>query len=145
MFTISSDPIDVIALRESLGNPGAGAIVVFEGCVRNQNEGKSVEALEYEAFVELAEKEGQRILNEAQSKYELLDVRAAHRVGHLAIGDTAVWVGTVSAHRGEAFSACRYVIDELKQCLPIWKKEHYTDGGTQWVNCRHCHGAVFDQ
>ena len=142
MFTISSDPIDTPALRESLGNPGAGAIVVFEGCVRNHNEGKSVESLEYEAFSELAEKEGKRILDEAQSMYDILGVLAVHRVGHLAIGDTAVWVGAFAPHRDEAFKACRHVIDELKQRLPIWKKEHYTDGDAQWVNCRHCHAEI---
>lgn len=143
MFIISSAPIDAETLQQSLGNPGAGAIVVFEGCVRNQNEGKSVEALEYEAFIELAEKEGQRILDEAQLKYELLSVHATHRLGQLAIGDAAVWVGAAAVHRGEAFSACRYVIDELKERLPVWKKEHYTDGDAHWVNCQHCHSAVF--
>lgn len=142
MFTITSAPIDVAALRGALGDPGAGAVVIFEGRVRNRNEGRSVESLEYEAFAELAEMEGNRVLEEAQSRYDILGVHAVHRVGHLAIGDTAVWVGATAPHRDAAFKACQYVIDELKHRLPIWKKEHYTDGDAQWVNCRHCHTAA---
>src|SRR5690606_24629339 len=94
-----------------------------------------VNSLEYEAYVDLAEKEGNRILAEAQQRFDLLAVEAVHRVGHLQIGDLAVWVGVSAAHRGPAFDACRTVIDELKARVPIWKKEHYVSGATGWINC----------
>lgn len=134
-FHISALPIDPIASQRRLSNAQAGACVTFEGWVRNHNEGQFVHALEYEAYAALAEAEGTRILVEARGKFELLEVACVHRVGLLKIGDLAVWVGVASAHRGAAFDACRYVIDEAKARLPIWKKEHYTNGSSQWINC----------
>ncbi|HWA87721.1 MAG TPA: molybdenum cofactor biosynthesis protein MoaE, partial [Opitutus sp.] len=91
--------------------------------------------LDYAAFGELAEREGARILEEARAKFDVLAIACVHRVGALKIGDLAVWVGVVAAHRGAAFDACRYVIDEAKARVPIWKKEHYTDGASEWVIC----------
>lgn len=92
-------------------------------------------SLEYEAYLPLAEKEGARILEEARGKFALLGAAAAHRVGHLRLGEAAVWVGVTAEHRGAAFDACRYIIDEAKARLPIWKKEHYAGGATAWINC----------
>lgn len=135
MFSISSHPLDPIALKARLVNAQAGACVTFEGWVRNTNEGQPVNALEYEAYPELAEKEGRRILDEARAKFALLEAVAVHRTGSLAIGDMAVWVGVTSAHRDAAFAACRYIIDETKARVPIWKKEHYTTGASDWINC----------
>ena len=135
MFRIVHEPIDGEALKRALANSRAGACVTFEGWVRNHNEGQSVEALEYEAYAELAEAEGARILAEAREKFAVLDAVCHHRVGALRIGDMAVWVGVGSAHRGAAFDACRYIIDEVKARVPIWKKEHYADGVSQWINC----------
>ena len=134
-FAISSDPIDPDSLKAQLANAEAGACVTFEGWVRNHNEGQAVDSLEYEAYAELAEKEGRRILAEAVSKFPLLDATATHRVGHLAIGEMAVWVGVVARHRNAAFDACRYIIEETKARVPIWKKEHYQSGTTEWINC----------
>lgn len=134
-FKISSEPIDPAVLAVTLDHPRAGASAVFEGRVRNHNEGQPVDSLEYEAFAELAEREGERVLAEAREKFDLLAVDAVHRVGHLRIGDIAVWVGVAAAHRGPAFDACRFIIDELKARVPIWKKEHYTTGATTWINC----------
>src|SRR3569833_1077794 len=103
-FSISPEPIDVAALKARLANSSAGACVVFEGWVRNHNEGQPVTALEYEAYPALAEKEGAVILAEARQKFKLKCAIAVHRTGKLAIGELAVWVGVSSAHRGDAFA-----------------------------------------
>jgi len=134
-FSISTQPIDAAELKARLANVGAGACVIFEGWVRNQNDGQPVTALEYEVYPALAEKEGAVILAEARQKFKLQAALAVHRSGELAIGDLAVWVGVSSAHRSDAFEASRYIIDEIKARVPIWKKEHYTTGASQWINC----------
>lgn len=134
-FTFSNIAIDSTTLRAALNDSTAGGFVAFEGWVRNHNEGQSVLRLEYEAFAELAEKEGQRIIDEALQKFAITGASCVHRVGLLEIGDMAVWVGVSAAHRGAAFDACRYIIDEAKQRVPIWKKEHYSNGDSGWINC----------
>src|SRR5207237_10717371 len=88
-----------------------------------------------EAYALLAEAEGERILVEAREKFALIGVAAVHRVGHLQLGDLAVWVGVTAEHRGAAFDACRFIIDEAKARLPVWKKENYASGATAWINC----------
>ena len=135
MFRIAHEPLDLAALKALLADPQAGAGVTFEGWVRNHNEGKPVLALDYEAYAQLAETEGARILAEAREKFRVANAVCVHRVGALHIGDLAVWVGVSAAHRGAAFDACRYIIDEVKARVPIWKKEHYADGATEWINC----------
>ena len=134
-FDITDQDIDVDALQLKLENDRAGAYAAFQGWVRNHNEGRAVESLEYEAYGPIAVSEGERVLAEALQRFNLLKVAAVHRVGHLEIGDCAVWVGVSAAHRGDAFDGCRYVIDELKSRLPIWKKEHYAGGDSGWINC----------
>lgn len=134
-FRISSTPIDPAALQRALDDVRAGACVTFEGWVRNRNDGQPVLSLEYEGYAPLADKEGERILAEARAKFALLGAAGVHRVGHLQLGDLAVWVGVTAEHRGAAFDACRYIIDEAKARLPIWKKEHYASGATAWINC----------
>lgn len=135
MFKISATPIDPVALQGALADERAGACVTFEGWVRNRNEGQPVLSLEYEAYVPLAQKEGEKILGEARAKFSLVGAACVHRVGHLKLGELAVWVGVTAEHRGAAFEACRYIIDEAKARLPIWKKEHYASGATAWINC----------
>jgi molybdopterin synthase catalytic subunit len=134
-FRLSSSPIDASALRACLPDDRAGACVTFEGWVRNRNDGRPVTALDYEAYVPLAEKEGGRILAEASAKFSILAAHCVHRTGALKLGDLAVWVGVTAEHRGAAFEACRYIIDEAKARIPIWKREHYEDGATIWINC----------
>ena len=134
-FAITSKVIDPAALKRELQGDAAGACVCFEGWVRHHNDGATVTALEYEAHQAIAETEGRKILDEARERFAILTARCEHRVGKLAIGDCAVWVGVTAAHRGAAFDACRYIIDETKQRVPIWKKEHYDDGQSGWVNC----------
>jgi molybdopterin synthase catalytic subunit len=134
-FKITSAVIDPAQRKHELVRDAAGACVTFEGWVRNHNEGEAVQALEYEAHQVIAEKEGAKILAEAHARFKIIAAHCEHRVGKLAIGDCAVWVGVASAHRGAAFDACRYIIDETKARVPIWKKEHYASGVTGWVNC----------
>ena len=134
-FAITDQPIEVSQLSQLLREDSAGAYASFEGWVRNSNEGQDVTSLEYEAHAPVAVSEGEKILEEARERFGLLAAESRHRVGHLQIGDCAVWVGVSAAHRGAAFEGCRYIIDELKQRLPIWKKEHYRDGHSDWINC----------
>ena len=137
-FTFSAAPLDPAALQRGLRDARCGGFAAFEGWVRNHNEGHAVTRLEYEAFAELAEKEGARIVQAAIGKFGVTRAACVHRVGSLAIGDVAVWVGVSSRHRAEAFAACRYIIDEVKHRVPIWKKEHYVNGDSGWVNCERC-------
>jgi molybdopterin synthase catalytic subunit len=141
-FKVTSSVIDPAGHAAGMGDARAGAFVHFEGRVRDHNEGKFVHSLEYEAYVPLAEKEGMRILEEAQAKFAILGARCAHRTGVLRLGDVAVWVGVAAGHRGDAFGACRYIIDEIKARLPVWKKEHYSDGASDWINCATRTGPV---
>jgi molybdopterin synthase catalytic subunit len=138
MFSISEVPLENIDLKEYLKNPQAGGFVTFEGWVRNHNEGKEVTLLEYEAYEALAKKEALKIFAEAKEQFNILDAKCVHRAGKLNIGEMAVWVGVTSIHRGNAFLACEYIIDQVKIRLPIWKKEYYINGDTGWVNCQEC-------
>ncbi|MFI5357103.1 MAG: molybdenum cofactor biosynthesis protein MoaE [Opitutales bacterium] len=135
MFRIVAQPLDPSSLKVALLDPQAGACVIFEGWARNHNEGRQVQYLEYEAYAKLAEAEGAAILAEAEQKFPIQAAVCLHRVGRLQIGDLAVWVGVCAAHRGAAFEACRYLIDEVKARVPIWKKEHYASGASEWINC----------
>jgi molybdopterin synthase catalytic subunit len=137
-FRLTPSAIDTDGARRELLDLSAGGYVSFEGWVRNHNEGQEVVRLEYEAFQELAVKEGERILAEALRRFPLKHALCVHRVGALDLRDMAVWVGVSSVHRGEAFDACRYIIDEVKHRVPIWKKEHYRSGDSGWVNCERC-------
>jgi molybdopterin synthase catalytic subunit len=131
-FGIVTDPIDAAALRARLSSSSAGAVVCFEGTVRDMHEGRAVAALGYEAYVELAEREGETIVAESPTLFAITHALAAHRIGTLAIGDVAVWVGVSAPHRAAAFEACRYLIDEIKVRVPIWKQERYADGVLEW-------------
>ena len=137
-FSFSDSALMPESYRKALQDPAAGGYASFEGWVRNHNEGLAVRRLEYEAFEALAIKEGELIVREAMERFGVLQAACVHRVGPLEIGDLAVWVGVSSRHRGEAFAACRYIIDEVKHRVPIWKKEHYINGDSGWVNCERC-------
>jgi molybdopterin synthase catalytic subunit len=138
MMRITESPIRPDELREALQDPAAGAYATFEGWIRNENEGHRVLRLEYEVYAPLAVTEGEKVIAEARAKFPILHARCVHRAGLLEIGECAVWVGVSSGHRDEAFLACRYIIDQVKVRLPIWKKEHYADGHSGWVNCERC-------
>jgi molybdopterin synthase catalytic subunit len=133
MFNLTRTPIEPDALQRKLAAADAGASVSFEGRVRRHNQGREVSSLEYEAFGELAEKEGTRIMDEAREKFAVISAACIHRVGHLQVGELAVWAAVTAEHRTEAFAACRYIIDEVKARVPIWKREHYGSGPTAWI------------
>ena len=137
-FRFSAAPFDEPALRAELSDPTCGGYAAFEGWVRDHNEGRRVRRLEYEAFEPLAIKEGERIIAEAIAQFGVAHAACVHRIGALEIGEQAVWVGVTARHRDEAFRACRYIIDEVKHRVPIWKKEHYESGDSGWVNCERC-------
>ena len=132
-FKITSDLITLETVKTDGENHGIGARSVFEGVVRDTNDGHQVRKLEYECYEPLAIKEGNQILDEAIEKFDLINASCIHRVGTLEIGETAVIVIATSGHRDEAFKGCRYIIDEVKSRVPIWKKEYYEDGETEWL------------
>jgi molybdopterin synthase catalytic subunit len=140
-FRFSAVSIDTASARAELLDQAAGGFVSFEGWVRDFNEGREVTRLEYEAFQELAVKEGDRIIAEAMRRFPVKHALCVHRIGSLDLTEMAVWVGVSAVHRGEAFDACRYIIDEVKYRVPVWKKEHYLNGDSGWVNCEHCAAA----
>lgn len=137
MFQLSDKPLDFQSYLSQLRHSSNGAFVSFEGWVRDTHNGKCVTQLEYEALAPLCEGEAQKIFHEVQAQFYISHCVCLHRVGRLAVGEMSVWVGVSSVHRDEAFKGCRYIIDEIKKRLPIWKKEVFIDGTSIWVNCQH--------
>jgi adenylyltransferase/sulfurtransferase len=129
-FSLTNEPIKV----PSLDHDSAGGFVTFEGKVRNHADGLAVIGLEYEAYAEMATEQGEALLEEAAERFGLLSVKIVHRIGKLQIGDTAVVVQVASAHRREAFEACEWIMDQLKWRVPIWKRETYANGVSDWVS-----------
>jgi molybdopterin synthase catalytic subunit len=143
-FRFSHEPIDAVPLRAELIDTHCGGYAAFEGWVRDHNEGQQVTHLEYEAFEALGVREGEKIVAEACERYGVTQALCVHRLGDLDLKEIAVWVGVAAAHRDEAFKACRYIIDEVKHRVPIWKKEHYVSGDSGWVNCERCAAHAHD-
>ena len=135
-FAIADAPFEIAPLRARLLRAEAGAYASFEGWVRDHNEGRRALGLRYEAYVALAEAEGARIVDEALARFAIADAACVHRVGDLDVGDLAVWVGVSAAHRDAAFAACRWIIDETKARVPIWKHERYAEGDAAWLHPR---------
>ena len=133
-FALADSAIDIAALQATLRDPRAGACASFEGWVRDHNDGRPVIGLRYEAYAELAAREGEAILAEALARFDIVDAACVHRTGDLAIGELAVWVGASAAHRDAAFAACRWIIDEVKARVPIWKHERYAQGDSGWLH-----------
>ncbi len=129
---LSTTPLETVRLRRSLECVSAGAVVVFEGVVRDHHDGKSVLRLEYSAFDAAVETEWSKLRERALATFAVAAIAGQHRVGTLEIGECAVWIGVAAAHRGAAFAACHWLIDEAKRELPIWKREHYADGNIDW-------------
>ncbi|MFN2315053.1 MAG: molybdenum cofactor biosynthesis protein MoaE [Gemmatimonadales bacterium] len=132
MALLTGDSLDLGALVAEVVGPDRGAVATFLGLVRDHHEGRGVVRLEYSAYPEMAEAEATAILGEVAGRWPV-QVAARHRTGMLEVGAAAVAVAVAGAHRGEAFEACRYVIEELKRRVPIWKREYYTDGSVGWV------------
>ncbi|MFN3560640.1 MAG: molybdenum cofactor biosynthesis protein MoaE [Chloroherpetonaceae bacterium] len=133
MITISDKPLDVQSVIEAVQTHEAGAINVFIGTVRNQTAQKNVVGLDYEAFETMAIKKMHEIAEEAKAKFPVLKVAIAHRVGKLKLGEIAVVIAVATPHRAESFAACKFIIDTLKEVVPIWKKEIFEDGDV-WVS-----------
>lgn len=135
MFRIVDRPIDLDALARAVRDSRAGAVVTFVGTTRNENAGRSVRRLEYEAFTSMAVKEMRDLAEQAKRQWPLRRVAMAHRIGVVPVGEASVAIAVSSGHRGEAFEACRWLIDRLKEIVPIWKKEHYR-GGEVWIGAQ---------
>jgi molybdopterin synthase catalytic subunit len=135
LVSLSGEALDEREVAARVAGPDAGGVVTFVGAVRDHSRGHSIRYLEYEAYPEMALREMAKIVDEAARRWPGCRVAIAHRSGHLEIGDAAVVVVAAAAHRGEAFDACRFAIDTLKQTVPIWKKEFATDG-QYWVDDR---------
>ena len=132
MIQIVESSIDRRKVVDSVASPGSGAIITFDGTVRDNARGKQVTHLSYEAYPEMALKELQKIRDQAMQRWALNEVAIIHRIGRMEIGESSVFIAVSSAHRGDAFEACRFAIDTLKTTVPIWKKEHYQDGEV-WI------------
>lgn len=139
---LTNEPIDLIAAIELLRSPHTGGMVIFSGEVRLSNKDKEVDYLEYEAYEPMAQKKISEIVAEAKDRWLLNDALCIHRLGRLEITDCAIIIITCGVHRAEAYEANRYIIDRVKEEVPIWKNEHFTDGTNEWGNNSDCKCAV---
>jgi molybdopterin synthase catalytic subunit len=137
MIAITTSPIDLKVIFESVVTPESGGIDIFVGTTRNHSHGKTVTALEYEAYESMALRKMHEIANQAQQSWEVQRVSIVHRVGRVPVGESSVVIAVSAAHRDEAFRACRFLIDELKRVVPIWKREHFADGTVEWSLHKH--------
>jgi molybdopterin synthase catalytic subunit len=134
LVAVTADPLDLLALTAEIGAgaEGDGAVTSFAGLVRDHNQGRRVRFLEYEAYVPLAVRALERIVAEARDAWPSTRLGVHHRIGRLEIGEASIIIVSASAHRADAFAACRYAIERVKQIVPIWKHEHF-DGGEVWL------------
>jgi molybdopterin synthase catalytic subunit len=126
-------PLNACDLLEEVANHRNGATVLFVGTVREENDGAAVSGLDYSAYRDMAERELSDIVNEAAERFKTPDIVVEHRIGTLDLGEASVAIAVAHPHRGNAYDASRYIIEELKKRLPIWKREHYVSGKTEWV------------
>jgi len=133
MIQLTYEPIDVTLITEGVRSALAGAVVLFLGTVREVTDGKRTVWLEYESYEEMALRELEALEAEARRRWSLIDCCIVHRLGRLAVGETSVAIAVSAAHRHEAFAAGQWLIDHLKHAVPIWKKEIYSDGSSQWL------------
>jgi len=133
LFLVTDRPLDAAALSAAVRRDESGALLVFAGVARNDSEGRSVVGLEYEAHASMALKKLREVAEEVRARWPVTGIGIQHRTGRLAIGETSLLVAVSSAHRKEAFEACRYAVDRVKQIVPVWKKEIWEDGDGAWV------------
>jgi len=136
MIRLTESPIDASAVMAAVRSPAAGAVVLFLGTVRGTTEGRATRLLEYEAFAPMARQTLGELENEARRRWPLVDCAIVHRLGELAVGEPSVAIAASAAHREPAFEAAQWLIDQIKQVVPIWKNEHWADGASQWVHPR---------
>ena len=134
MIQLTQEVIDHAALTEKVRRPDCGAVVTFLGTVRDLTDGRVTTALDYEAYPGMAEKKMAEIEAETRARWPVGDMMMIHRLGHLDVGEVSVAVTVSCPHRAQAFEACRYAIDRLKELVPIWKKENWADGNADWVH-----------
>jgi molybdopterin synthase catalytic subunit len=134
MIQLTREVIDYQALTETVRRSDCGAVVTFLGTVRDLTEGRVTVALDYEAYPGMAEKKMAEIEQQTRKRWPVGAMAMAHRLGRLEVGEVSVAVAVSCPHRAQAFEACRYAIDQLKELVPIWKKEYWADGGTAWVH-----------
>ena len=134
MVRLTPDPIDHAALTEAVRRPDCGAVVTFLGTVRDLTAGKVTVALDYEAYPGMAEAKMAEIERDTRQRWPVGDMHMIHRTGRLDVGEVSVAVAVSCPHRAQAFEACRHAIDRLKELVPIWKKENWADGSTEWVH-----------
>ena len=134
MIRLTTEPIDYYALTQEVRRHDCGAVVTFLGTVRDLTDGRETVALDYEAYPGMAEKKLAEIEAETRTRWPVGEIALVHRLGHLEVGAVSVAVGVSCPHRAEAFAACRHAIDRLKELVPIWKKENWADGRTEWVH-----------
>lgn len=130
---VTTRPIDPCAFLQDVARAEDGAVLLFLGVVRNHNEGRDVDHLEYDAYVPMAEGTLDTIVREASERWDTGGIHVVHRFGRLEIGEVSVAIAVAAPHRGDAYAASRYVIEELKKRVPIWKKEGYLTGETEWL------------
>jgi molybdopterin synthase catalytic subunit len=130
---VTADPIDAAALLQDAAAASDGAVLLFLGVVRNENEGRAVVRLEYEAYAPMAEREMAKIASEAAERWGTGAISIVHRTGTLEVGEPSVAITVAAPHRGEAYEASRYVIEELKRRVPVWKREGYAEGPSEWL------------
>ena len=133
LFQLIREPIDRATLVAHVRAASDGALVTFDGCVRNQSHGRRTLYLDYEAYEDMALAQMESLAQQALKQFQIRDVALVHRLGRLEIGETSVLIAVASAHRAAAFDACRWLIDTLKKTVPIWKKEHFEDGAV-WAD-----------
>ena len=134
MIRLTNEPIDHPALTEAVRLPGCGAVVTFLGTVRDLTDGRETVALDYEAYGGMAEKKLAEIEQDTRRRWPVGEMVMVHRLGRLEVGEVSVAVALSCPHRAQAFEACRHAIDRLKELVPIWKKENWADGQTEWVH-----------
>lgn len=139
---LTTRPIDLSALQGEVAAPDRGAVSVFLGTVRNSNDGRDVDGIDYSAYDAMAVAEMRRIVAEAEERFPGIAIALEHRTGTLRVGDVSVAIACAHGHRGPALDANRYVIEELKRRVPIWKREHYLDGTSEWVDPTRRHAGV---
>jgi molybdopterin converting factor subunit 1 len=130
--------VDIEALERSVADPAAGATVSFAGMTRNSNAGRRVLRLEYEAYEPMALSEMRKLAREAGERFKIVRIAIQHRIGFVDVGETSVAIAVSAPHRAEAFEACRFAIDRLKEVVPVWKKEYF-EGGEVWIGCQTSH------
>ncbi len=133
MFRVTTEPLDVQQIHNLVKSPADGAVVTFDGIVRNNFAGREVRYLEYEAYAAMAEKKMAEIAAQVQNKFAVGNIAMVHRIGRLEIGESSILIAIAAPHRQPAFEACAYAMDRVKEEVPVWKKEFFADGESHWV------------